>query len=256
MKPKALIAWSSGKDSAWALHEVRRAGEYDVVGALTTVTETFQRVSMHGVREDILYAQHAAAGLPSIVVPIPYPCPNEIYEARMAAALGEAKRQGVTHVIFGDLFLEDVRSYREEKLAGTGIAPLFPLWQRPTDALAREMIEAGVETYLVCVDLKQLPKSFAGRRFDHALLADLPASADPCGENGEFHSCVVAGPMFDRRIGVKAGETIERDGFAYTDLKPHPEEPPKAASRRMAASSEQAPSPFETRASHAPQGEG
>jgi uncharacterized protein (TIGR00290 family) len=219
-RAKALIAWSSGKDSAWALHEVRRAGEYDVVGALTTVTETFQRVSMHGVREEILRAQHEAIGLPSVIVPIPYPCPNEIYEARMAAALDEAKRAGVTHVIFGDLFLEDVRAYREQKLAGTGITPLFPLWQRPTKALAREMITAGVETYLVCVDLKQLPKSFAGRRFGNSLLAELPTSADPCGEKGEFHSCVVAGPMFDRRIDVTVGETIERDGFAYTDLCP------------------------------------
>jgi uncharacterized protein (TIGR00290 family) len=217
-KPRALIAWSSGKDSAWSLHEVRRAGTYDVVGALTTVTEAFARVSMHGVRDDILRAQHEAAGLPSVIVPIPYPCPNEIYEARMATALDDAKRQGVTHVIFGDLFLEDVRNYRIEKLAGTGITPVFPLWLRPTDALAREMIDAGVETYLACIDLKQLPKSFAGRRFDHALLAELPASADPCGEKGEFHSCVVAGPMFDRRIAITVGETIERDGFAYTDL--------------------------------------
>jgi len=217
-RPKALIAWSSGKDSAWALHEVRRAGEVEVVGALTTVTETFARVSMHGVREAILYAQHEAIGLPSVIVPIPYPCPNEVYEARMAAALDDAKQRGVTHVIFGDLFLEDVRGYREQKLAGTGIAPLFPLWGRPTDALAREMIDAGVETYLVCVDLKQLPKSFGGRRFDATLLAELPASADPCGEKGEFHSCVAAGPMFDRRIDVQVGETIERDGFAYTDL--------------------------------------
>src|SRR5262249_2060396 len=144
LKPKALIAWSSGKDSAWALHEVRRAGDYDVVGALTTVTETFERVSMHGVREQILYAQHAAAGLRSVIVPIPYPCPNEVYEARMAAALDDAKARGVTHIIFGDLFLEDVRAYRESRLAGTGIAPLFPLWRRPTDALAREMIDAGV----------------------------------------------------------------------------------------------------------------
>src|SRR5256714_430648 len=216
--PKALIAWSSGKDSAWALHEVRQAGEYEIVGALTTVTETFQRVSMHGVRGEILRAQHAAIGLPSVTVPIPYPCPNEIYEARMAAALEDAKRQSVTHVIFGDLFLQDVRAYREQKLAGTGITPLFPLWQRPTDALAREMIDADIETYLVCVDLKQLPKTFAGRHFDHALLSDLPASADPCGEKGEFHSCVVAGPMFEGRIDVSAGETIERDGFAFTDL--------------------------------------
>jgi len=219
-RPKALIAWSSGKDSAWALHEVRRAGEVEVVGALTTVTDTFRRVSMHGVREDILYAQHEAAGLPSFVVPIPYPCPNEIYEARMESALADAKQRGVTHVIFGDLFLEDVRAYRESKLAGTGITPLFPLWQRPTDALARQMIDAGVETYLVCVDLKQLSKGFAGRRFDRMLLADLPASADPCGENGEFHSCVVAGPMFTRRIAVAVGETVERDGFAYADLIP------------------------------------
>jgi uncharacterized protein (TIGR00290 family) len=227
-KPKALIAWSSGKDSAWALHEIRRAGDVEVVGALTTGTETFQRVSMHGVREAILRAQHAAIGLPSVIVPIPYPCPNEIYEARMASALDDAKRQGVTHVIFGDLFLEDVRAYREQKLAGTGITPLFPLWQRPTDALAREMIDADVETYLVCVDLKQLPKSFAGRRFDHALLADLPASVDPCGEKGEFHSCVVAGPMFDRRIDVQVGETVERDGFAYTDLTPRAGSRPRA----------------------------
>lgn len=230
-RPKALIAWSSGKDSAWALHEVRRAGEVEIVGALTTVTDTFKRVSMHGVREEILFAQHAAAGLASVIVPIPYPCPNEIYEARMAAALDDAKRDGVTLMIFGDLFLEDVRNYRIEKLAGTGITPLFPLWQRPTDALAREMIAAGVETYLVCVDMQQLPKSFAGRRFDASLLAELPASADPCGEKGEFHTCVVAGPMFDRRINVAVGETIERDGrFAYTDLVP-----PRVAGRVDAA---------------------
>ncbi len=216
--PKALIAWSSGKDSAWALHEVRRAGDYEVAGALTTVTEGARRVGMHDVREEILVAQHAAAGLRSVIVPIPWPCPNEVYEARMAAALDDAKRAGVTHVIFGDLFLEDIRRYRESKLAGSGITPVFPLWQRPTDALAREMIDAGLETYLVCVDLKQLPQSFAGRRFDHALLGALPAGADPCGENGEFHTCVVAGPMFDRRVEVRVGETVAREGFAYTDL--------------------------------------
>ena len=219
-RPKALIAWSSGKDSAWALHEVRRAGDCEVVGALTTVTETFGRVSMHAVREELLAAQLDAAGLRSIPVPIPYPCPNEVYEARMAAALAQAKTDGVTQVIFGDLFLADVRRYREDKLAGTGITPQFPLWLRPTDALAREMIDAGIETYLVCVDLKQLDKSFAGRRFNHALIADLPASADPCGEKGEFHSCVVAGPMLARRIPVTVGETIERDGFAFADLVP------------------------------------
>ncbi len=216
--PKALIAWSSGKDSAWALHDVRRTGGLDVVGALTTVTETFGRVSMHGVREDLLMAQLASARLPATIVPIPFPCPNEVYEARMAAALAAAKQAGVTHVIFGDLFLADVRRYREDKLAGTGIAPVFPLWGRPTAALAREMIDAGVETYLTCVDLKQLAKAFAGRRLDHALLAELPDTADPCGEKGEFHSFVAAGPMLSRAIPVRAGETIERDGFAYADL--------------------------------------
>jgi uncharacterized protein (TIGR00290 family) len=219
-RPKALIAWSSGKDSAWALHQVRREGACEVVGALTTVTDTFARVSMHGVREELLRAQLEAAELPAIVVPIPYPCPNDVYEARMAASLAEAKAAGVTHIIFGDLFLEDVRAYREQKLAGTGLTPLFPLWQRPTSALAREMIGAGVETYLVSVDLKQLARDFAGRRFDEHLLAELPANADPCGENGEFHSCVVAGPMLGRRIPIEHGETIERDGFAYTDLMP------------------------------------
>ena len=218
MRPKALIAWSSGKDSAWALHELRRAGDYDVVGALTTVTETFGRVSMHGVRREVLAAQLDAAGLPPAIVSIPWPCPNEVYEARMAAAIADAKAAGITHIVFGDLFLADVRAYREQKLAGTGITPLFPLWQRPTAALAHAMIDAGVETYLTCVDLKQLPKRFAGRRFDRALLADLPASADPCGEKGEFHSCVVAGPMFAHRIDVTIGATVERDGFAYTDI--------------------------------------
>ncbi len=217
-RPKALVAWSSGKDSAWALHETLRAGDCEIVGALTTVTETFGRVSMHGVREQLLMAQLASAGLAPTIVPIPYPCPNEVYEARMASALAQAKAAGVTQIIFGDLFLEDVRAYREQKLAGTGIAPRFPLWGRPTAALAREMIDAGLETWLVCVDLKQLAKSFAGRRFDHALLADLPPAADPCGEKGEFHSCVVAGPMLSRKIPVTVGETVERDGFAFADL--------------------------------------
>jgi uncharacterized protein (TIGR00290 family) len=222
MRPKALIAWSSGKDSAWALHEVRREGACEVVGALTTVTETFARVSMHGVREELLAAQLDAAGLAPVRVPIPYPCPNEVYEARMAAAIATAKADGVTQIIFGDLFLQDVRAYREQKLAGTGIAPVFPLWERPTAALAREMIDGGIETYLACVDLKQLPMSFAGRRFGHALLADLPVGADPCGEKGEFHTFVAAGPMLSRRIPVKLGEVVEREGFAFADLLPCP----------------------------------
>jgi uncharacterized protein (TIGR00290 family) len=219
-RPKALIAWSSGKDSAWALHEARRAGEFDIVGALTTVTDCFGRVSMHGVREELLRAQLDAAGLPAVVVRIPYPCPNETYERAMAAAMQDAKARGVTHIIFGDLYLEDVRAYREKNLAGTGIAPVFPLWGLPTGRLARAMIEAGVEAHLAVVDLKKLPAAFAGRRFDAALLDALPAGSDPCGENGEFHTFVSAGPMLARKIPVQVGETVERDGFAFADLVP------------------------------------
>ena len=217
-RPKALISWSSGKDSAFALHEIRRTGEFDVVGALTTVTETFERVSIHGVRQEILLAQLEAAGLPPRIVPIPYPCPNEVYETRMGEAVAEAVQDGITHIIFGDLYLADVRAYREQKLTGTGIAPVFPLWQRPTLALAQAMIESGLEAYLATVDLKKLPAEFAGRKFDAALIADLPGGVDPCGENGEFHTCVVAGPIFSRRLAVVAGERVERDGYAYCDL--------------------------------------
>jgi uncharacterized protein (TIGR00290 family) len=217
---KALIAWSSGKDSAWALHETRRAGDYDIVGALTTVTGTFARVSVHGLREELLHAQLAAARLPAIIVRIPYPCPNEVYEQEMAAAMAQAKADGITHVIFGDLFLQDVRSYREQKLAGAGIAPVFPLWGRPTDALAREMIASGVEATLVAVDRKRLAADFAGRTFNEDLLAAFPPGIDPCGENGEFHSFVSAGPMLNAKIPVRFGERVERDGMAYADLTP------------------------------------
>jgi uncharacterized protein (TIGR00290 family) len=218
MQAKALIAWSSGKDSAWALHEVRQAGNYEIVAALTTVTDTFGRVSMHGVREELLQAQLAAARLPPIVVRIPFPCPNDVYEREMAAAMAQAKAGGVTHVIFGDLFLEDVRAYREQRLADVGMQAVFPLWQRPTGALAREMIADGLEATLATVDLAKLPSSFAGRRYDEALLTDLPRGTDPCGENGEFHSFVSAGPMFTQRIPIAVGETVTRDGFAYVDL--------------------------------------
>jgi uncharacterized protein (TIGR00290 family) len=216
--PKALIAWSSGKDSAWALHEVRRSGDYDIVGSLTTVTESFARVSMHGVREELLLAQLKAAGLTPIIIRIPYPCPNEIYEREMAAVVRDAKARGVTHMIFGDLFLEDVRAYRERQLVGTGITPVFPLWLQPTAGLARAMIAAGVEAHLAVVDLKKLPAGFAGRRYDAGLLDELPVDSDPCGENGEFHSFVSAGPMLSRKIEVIVGETVERDGFAFADL--------------------------------------
>jgi uncharacterized protein (TIGR00290 family) len=215
---KALIAWSSGKDCAFALDRVRRAGDIEVVGALTTVTDTFKRVSMHGVREEVLRAQLAAAGLEPWIVSIPYPCPNAVYEAAMAEATARAKRAGVTHIIFGDLFLRDVRAYRERMLADTGITPLFPLWDQPTPALASEMIASGLQATLVTVDLAKLPASFAGRTFDAALLADLPEGIDPCGENGEFHTYVTAGPMLAQPLAITKGEVVTRDGFAFCDL--------------------------------------
>jgi uncharacterized protein (TIGR00290 family) len=219
-RPKALIAWSGGKDCAYALHAVRRAGELDIVGALTTVTDPFDRVSAHGVRADLLRTQLMAAGLPPVIVRIPYPCPNDAYEQAMAAAMAQARADGITRVVFGDLCLEDIRAYREQKLAGSGIAPVFPLWGRPTGALAREMIDDGIEATLVAIDQNKLPRDFVGRRFDATLLADLPQGVDPCGENGEFHSFVTAGPMLANGIAVRTGETVERDGQVYVDLLP------------------------------------
>lgn len=219
-RPKALIAWSSGKDSAWALHICRDAGEFEIVGALTTITEDFKRVSMHGVREELVAAQLEAAGLRPTTVHIPFPCPNEIYERKMASAMAAAKSAGVTHIVFGDLFLEDVRAYRERQLAGSGISPVFPLWGKPTRQLAHEMIAMGMEAHLCTVDLKKLPASFAGRRFERSLLDVLPAGVDPCGENGEFHTFVSNGPMLSSRIAVRAGETVEREGFVFADLLP------------------------------------
>jgi len=222
MTARALVSWSSGKDSAWALHEVRRAGGVDVVGLLTTVTDPFSRVAMHAVREDLLDAQAAALRLPCRKVRLPWPCPNETYEARMAEALADARAAGVTHVVFGDLFLADIRAYREEKLAGTGIAPLFPLWGRDTAALARTMIEGGLRATLTCVDPRALDARFAGRAFDGSLLAELPPGVDPCGEKGEFHSFAWAGPMYDAPIPVAPGEVVVRDGFVFADLVPAP----------------------------------
>jgi uncharacterized protein (TIGR00290 family) len=218
MAPKAFISWSSGKDSAFALVEARRLGLADVVGVLTTVNETYSRVAMHGVREELLDRQVAALGLPCIKVPIPSPCTNAIYEARMAETCAAIKAQGVHHIVFGDLYLEDIRAYRVEKLSAIGMTPIFPLWQRPTRALADAMIASGLVAHLACVDPKQLDPSFAGRRFDAALLADLPPGVDPCGENGEFHTMVSAGPMYDRPIDIKLGEIVTRDGFVFADL--------------------------------------
>lgn len=217
-RPKAWLAWSSGKDSAWTLHMVRERGELDVVALLTTVNRTHNRVAMHAVRESLLATQAAAAGLPLVVVPIPSPCPNEQYERAMTAAMDRARSEGVTHMIFGDLFLEDVRRYRETQLAKCGITPVFPLWGIPTRRLAGEMIAAGLRSYLTCVDPRQLDKSYAGREWNAALLADLPATVDPCGENGEFHTFACAGPMFRAPIAVRRGEIVERDGFVFADL--------------------------------------
>jgi uncharacterized protein (TIGR00290 family) len=221
-RPRALVAWSSGKDAAWALHEIRRGGEVEVVGLLTTVTEAFERVSMHAVREALLDRQAAAAGLPCRKVRIPWPCPNERYEAEMARALGEARGAGVTRVVFGDLFLADVRAYRESRMAATGVEPLFPLWGRDTAALAREMIAGGLRAALTCVDPRQLDPRFAGRAFDAALLEALPAGVDPCGERGEFHTFAWDGPMFSAPIPIARGEVVEREGFVFADLLPAP----------------------------------
>jgi uncharacterized protein (TIGR00290 family) len=217
-RPRAVVSWSSGKDSAYALYEARRSGKFDIVGLLTTVTETYHRVSMHGVREDILDAQADAVGLPLFKVPIPSPCPNDVYERAMGTMLGRLESEGVRRVVFGDLYLEDIRAYREEKLRGTGIDPVFPLWGRPTAELAEKIIDAGFEAHLVAVDPKKLAARFAGRRFDRALLAELPAEVDPCGERGEFHTCVTAGPIFHWPIPVVPGDVVQRDGFVFADL--------------------------------------
>jgi len=215
-----LLAWSSGKDSAWALHVLRGTEGVQVVGLLTTVNETHDRVAMHAVRRPLLEAQADAVGLPVQVVPIPSPCPNEAYEAAMERALAAARDAGVEAVAFGDLFLEDVRRYREERMAGTGLVPLFPLWGRPTAALAREMIASGQQATLTCVDPRVLSASFAGRSFDSDLLRDLPATVDPCGERGEFHSFAWDGPAFRKPVPVRAGQVVERDGFVFADLLP------------------------------------
>jgi uncharacterized protein (TIGR00290 family) len=215
---KILLSWSSGKDCAWALHRLRQTHPGAVAGLLTTMNEAAERVAMHAVRETLVRAQAEAAGLALHLVGIPSPCPNEIYAARMAAFVRDAVEQGYTHIAFGDLFLEDVRAYREENLRGTGLEPMFPLWGAPTRALAGEMIDGGLRAYLTCVDPRSLDASFAGRPFDRALLDDLPPDVDPCGERGEFHSFVWDGPMFRHPIAVAPGVVVERDGFVFADV--------------------------------------
>jgi uncharacterized protein (TIGR00290 family) len=212
------MSWSSGKDSAMALDVARTEGTVEVTALLSTVNADADRVAMHAVRRSLLEAQADRLGLALVTVNIPSPCSNEIYEERMAEAMLAARSGDVTHVIFGDLFLRDVRAYREDRLAGTGISPLFPLWGRPTDALAREMLESGLKAVITCVDPAQLRGEFAGRRFDADLLSELPAGVDPCGENGEFHTFVWDGPGFRSPVDVEIGQIVERDGFVFCDL--------------------------------------
>ena len=218
MKRRAWMSWSSGKDSAYALAVARKEGNLDIVALLTTVTDSYSRVSMHGVREELLHAQAQATGLPLVQVRIPSPCSNADYEERMSGAMAAALAGGVDTVVFGDLYLADIRAYREAQLAKLGMRAEFPLWKRDTRALALEMIASGVRAVLTCVDPKQIPRELAGRDFDASLLADLPAGADPCGENGEFHTFAHAGPALREPVGVRKGEVVERDGFVFADL--------------------------------------
>lgn len=217
---KVLLSWSSGKDSAWSLGELRRDPEVELVGLLTTLNSDADRVAMHAVRRELLRAQAEAAGLPVMEIDLPWPCSNDDYEKLMADACAQAVAQGVSHIAFGDLFLPDVREYREQKLQGTGLQALFPLWGQDTRELSAKMVAAGLKAVLTCVDPKQLDPAFAGREYDAKLLAELPAGVDPCGENGEFHSFVYAGPMFRHEIPIERGEVIERDGFWFADVTP------------------------------------
>jgi uncharacterized protein (TIGR00290 family) len=216
---RVLLSWSSGKDSAWMLHVLRRDPALELVGLLTTVNEAMQRVAMHGVPEELLAAQAEAASLPLWQINLPWPCSNDEYEARMRAAIERAQRERVDAIAFGDLFLADIRAYRERMLAGTDIAPLFPLFGADTRALAREMIAGGLRAQLACVDTSKLPAELAGRDFDAALLAELPPHVDPCGENGEFHTFAWAGPMFARSLNLTCAGVVVRDGFAFADLR-------------------------------------
>lgn len=219
MAPKVLLSWSSGKDSAWTLHVLRQQGA-EVVGLLTTINTQFQRVAMHGTRQVLLQAQATASRLPLVEVPLPWPCSNEVYEQAMSKACADAAANGVSAVAFGDLFLEDVRRYREDRLRGTLLEPIFPLWGRNTGELISEMLDGGLRARIVCGDPKKIPCEFVGRDLDHDLLHRLPAGVDPCGENGEFHTFAYGGPMFSEAIAIEAGEIVARDGFMFADVLP------------------------------------
>jgi uncharacterized protein (TIGR00290 family) len=215
---RILLSWSSGKDSAWSLHVLRQRAEYEVVGLLTTFNEVADRVAMHAVRRDLVERQAEAAGLPLWAVPLPWPCTNERYESLMAQTCAKAVAEGVEGVAFGDLFLEDVRAYREKQLKDTGLQPIFPVWGLPTRALAQEMIASGTRAKLTCIDTTKLDRSFVGREFDDALLSALPEEVDSCGERGEFHSFVYAGPMLNAVLPIAVGDTVVRDQFVFADL--------------------------------------
>jgi uncharacterized protein (TIGR00290 family) len=217
---RTLLSWSSGKDSAWSLHLLRAMGEYEIVGLLTTFNGAADRVAMHGVRRSLVKAQAEATGLPLWDVDLPWPCSNDDYESAMRGVCERALQAKIEYMAFGDLFLADIRDYREKQLSGSGLQPVFPVWGIPTHALARDMIAGGLRAKLACVDCKQLEPHFAGREFDEKLLSDLPAGADPCGENGEFHSFVYAGPMFHGAVQVESGEVVLRDQFAFADFVP------------------------------------
>jgi uncharacterized protein (TIGR00290 family) len=232
--PKAWLAWSSGKDSAWALHRVRQAGDFQIVALLTTINRTNARVAMHAVRENLLELQAAEIGLPLVKVPIPAGCVNEEYERAMGEAMERARAEGVFHVVFGDLFLEDIRAYREKQLARCGMTGVFPLWGTNTRRLAEEMLAGGLSAHLTCVDPAKLDRSFAGRRFSKKLVEAFPPDVDPCGENGEFHTFANAGPMFQRSIPVATGEIVERNGFVFADLLPDTAEASRVAATAKA----------------------
>jgi len=219
---RVALSWSSGKDSAWSLHLLRQDPSLEVVALVTTLNEQFDRVAMHAVRRELLELQAKSVGLPLWTVPLPWPCSNEEYEVRMRDLCARALAERVDAMAFGDLFLADIRAYREKQLLSTGLEPLFPVWQIPTAELARTMIASGLHAKITCVDPKVLPKEFAGRDFDSQFLADLPPKIDPCGENGEFHSFVYDGPFFRQPIGVSVGEIVERDGFVFADIASAP----------------------------------
>ena len=218
--PKAVVSWSSGKDCAFALHQVRTGGQLEIVGLLTTLNQENDRIAMHGVRKELLQLQLQALDLPAEIVMLPMPCDDETYRQRVGLAVEKLHERGVKQVVFGDLFLEDIRQYREEQMLGSGLAPVFPLWQCGTGQLSRDMVDSGLQAVVTCVDQRVLSTEYLGRQYDHQFLDDLPADIDPCGENGEFHTLVTAGPMFSSPIAVRIGEEVSRGDFAFVDVLP------------------------------------